>query len=114
MTTPAPPYYAVIFSSQQSAHADGFALMADRMEALAKTMPGYLGMDAARGPNGFGVTVSYWESEAAIASWKANAEHREAQRNGHDHWYTNFYIRVAKVERTYSNTQTEKQRGRVK
>ncbi|WP_260469726.1 hypothetical protein [Ectopseudomonas oleovorans] len=38
---------------------------------------------------------------AAIAAWKANAEHREAQRLGHERWCGGFRLRIAKVERDY-------------
>lgn len=100
-TTPSPPYYAVIFTSQRTEGDNGYDAMADRMAELAVTMPGYLGVESLRGPDGFGITVSYWQDEASIAHWKAVGEHREAQRRGHAEWYTRFETRVAKVERAY-------------
>ena len=99
--TPKPPYYAVVFSSQRSDGDRGYAGMAVRMEELAASQPGFLGIESARGPDGFGITVSYWSSEEAIARWKANAEHLEAQARGRSTWYSSFAIRVAKVERAY-------------
>ncbi len=48
-----------------------------------------------------GITVSYWESLEAIRNWKQNAEHLEAQRLGHQQWYSSFRVRIAKVEREY-------------
>ena len=99
--TVSPPYYAVIFSSQRADRDKDYDETARRMETLAKTMPGFLGLEAARDEGGFGVTVSYWESEAAIAEWKRNAEHLEAQRRGRAEWYDSFTLRVAKVERAY-------------
>lgn len=73
--TPAPPYYAVIFTSRHGADTEGYGEMADRMGELAATMDGYLGIESVRNEAGHGITVSYWESEEAIRSWKANAEH---------------------------------------
>jgi len=73
--------------------------MAERMAELAAQQPGYLGMESAR--EGLGITVSYWESLEAIRNWKQNAEHQEAQRRGHQQWYSSFRVRVAKVEREY-------------
>lgn len=102
MTPSAPPYYAVIFSAQRTEGDNDYGAMAERMEALAKTMPGYLGFESARGENGFGIAVSYWESEAAIANWKMQAEHQEAQNRGRADWYEHYDVRVAKVERAYS------------
>ena len=69
--TPAPPYYAVIFVSQRNgADAEGYAAAAQRMLELAARQPGFLGAESAREADGFGLTVSYWESEAAIAAWR--------------------------------------------
>lgn len=97
--TPAPPYYAVIFSSHRTEGDNGYGEMAERMAQLASQQPGYLGMESAR--EGLGITVSYWESLEAIRNWKRNAEHQEAQRLGHQVWYSSFRVRVAKVEREY-------------
>jgi heme-degrading monooxygenase HmoA len=97
-----PPYYAAIFSNQRTDGDKGYGLMADRMVELAAQQPGYLGVESVRGADGFGITVSYWESEAAISNWKANAEHREAQAEGWRTWYQHFELRVAKVERGYA------------
>lgn len=98
--TPPPPYYAVIFTSMKNADDTGYADMAEQMEALAKTQPGYLGFESAR--SGLGISVSYWESPEAIVNWKKNAEHRLAQKAGREKWYADFKVRVCKVERDYS------------
>jgi heme-degrading monooxygenase HmoA len=97
-----PPYYAVVFSSQRTEGEQGYGAMAERMVELAAQQPGYLGVESARDADGFGITVSYWESEQAIAHWKANAEHRAAQTQGWSTWYRHFELRVAKVERAYA------------
>lgn len=73
--------------------------MAERMVELASQQPGFLGLESAR--ENLGITVSYWESLEAISNWKKNAEHQEAQRLGRQQWYSNFRIRVARVEREY-------------
>lgn len=98
-TTPEPPYYAVIFSSQLRDDAQGYDQMAMRMVELAASQSGFLGIESAR--NQLGITVSYWESLEAIRTWKQNAEHLEAQRLGRQQWYSDFRVRVAKVERDY-------------
>ncbi len=98
---PAPPYYAVVFSARRTAGDQGYEAMADRMVELAQVQPGFLGVESARGADGFGITVSYWASEAAIAAWRAHAEHRIAQESGHTSWYEHYEIRIARVERAY-------------
>ena len=98
--TPAPPYYTVIFTSLRTAGDNGYSEMADRMEALAKEQPGYLGFESAR--DGLGIAVSYWRSLEDIAAWKRKADHAEAQRHGRANWYEEYRVRVAKVEKDYS------------
>jgi heme-degrading monooxygenase HmoA len=93
------PYYAVIFTSRRSDGDNGYGEAAEAMVALAARQPGFLGVESARGSDGIGITVSYWESEEAIANWRRNAEHRVAQANGLEKWYAEFFTRVAKVER---------------
>ncbi len=97
--TPAPPYYAVIFTSLRTAGDNGYGETAARMVELAARQPGFLGIESAR--EGLGITVSYWESLEAIAAWKRNAEHLVAQRRGREEWYSGFALRVCKVERAY-------------
>ncbi len=96
---PPGPCYAVIFSNQLSADAADYGDTAARMVALAKTMPGFLGFVSARGVDGFGITVSYWDSRENIASFRANLEHGAAQRAGKERYYASFDLRVARVER---------------
>jgi heme-degrading monooxygenase HmoA len=98
---PKPSYYAVIFSSLRTPNDNGYGKMADRMVELAKEQPGYLGVESARGADGFGITVSYWQDEIAIRNWKAHAEHLIAQETGIRHWYEHYELRIAKVERAY-------------
>jgi heme-degrading monooxygenase HmoA len=97
--TPPPPYYAVIFTSVRTDVDGGYEAMAQRMVELAATQPGFLGVESAR--EGLGITVSYWDSEAAIAAWKQQAEHKVAQERGRSDWYAAYRTRVCRVEREY-------------
>lgn len=100
-STPEPPYYAVIFTSQRTEGDRGYGAMADRMVELARQQSGFLGVESVRGADGAGITVSYWASEEAIRNWKANAAHMGAQEGGKTTWYADYFLRVAKVERQY-------------
>ena len=102
--TPAPPYYAAIFSSERTAGDHGYEQVAERMLELAAQQPGFLGVESVRDADGFGLTVAYWTDEEAIAQWKAQAEHQRAQQAGKSKWYADFSVRVAKVERAYGKT----------
>ena len=96
-----PPYYAVIFTSQKNSNEHDYAATATRMGELAATMPGYLGIESARNPEGFGITVSYWKDEESIRNWKAHVEHRGAQQRGKQEWYEHYETRIARVDRAY-------------
>jgi len=97
--TPQPPYYAVIFTSIRTAGDSGYAAMADHMVKLAAAEPGFLGIESAR--EELGISVSYWADLESIRRWKQNLEHREAQRLGREAWYSEYRVRIARVERDY-------------
>ena len=97
--TPAPPYFAVIFTNLRTELADGYAEMAEEMVKLAALQPGYLGHESAR--DGLGITISYWDSLEAIKNWKANTDHLLAQKFGREKWYKAYKTRIALVERDY-------------
>ncbi|TCW41550.1 heme-degrading monooxygenase HmoA [Laceyella sacchari] len=76
---PTPPNYAVIFTSVRTEGEDqGYGKMVEQMVELAKQQPGFLGVESVRIANGFGITVSYWESEEAMRAWKGHAAHQIA------------------------------------
>lgn len=97
--TPRPPYYAVIFTSLRAERDNGYAQMAEAMVALVSKQPGFLGAESTRDMDGFGITVSYWDSLDAIKMWKENPSHQVAQKKGKEKWYKHYAIRVSRVER---------------
>jgi heme-degrading monooxygenase HmoA len=97
--TPKPPYYAVIFTSHRTDGDNGYGDMATKMVELAAQQPGYLGVESAR--EDLGITVSYWSDLESIKNWKANIEHKQAQKNGYEKWYSSFKVRISKVERDF-------------
>lgn len=100
--TPEPPYHAVIFTSTRTDGDRGYGAVADRMVELATRQPGFLGVESVRDPaTGLGITVSYWTGEDAIRAWREDAEHRVAQETGKVVWYSDYQMRIAKVERAY-------------
>jgi heme-degrading monooxygenase HmoA len=106
-STPEPPYYAVVFTSQRTDGEGDYGAMAEKMFALASQQPGFLGAESVRDANGVGITVSYWESLDAIRNWKRNEEHLVAQAKGRKVWYQEYRLRICKVEREYGFTRPE-------
>lgn len=103
MTAPTDPYVAVIFSNLHTGtDPDGYATTAARMEELAASQPGFLGIESVRGEDGSGITVSYWRSEEDARAWKRHGEHLLAQETGRTSWYRRYRVRVATVTREYA------------
>jgi heme-degrading monooxygenase HmoA len=100
-----PPYYAVIFPSQRTPGDQDYEETARLMAELARTMPGFLGIESARSSDGFGITVSYWRDEASIRNWRRYSEHVMAQERGKREWYQHYELRIARVERSYSGPE---------
>lgn len=102
--------FAVVFTSRLRDGEElrrAYEQTAATIEALAKTQPGYLGLESVRGADGLGVTVSYWSSMEAIAAWKEHPEHRAAQARGKSEFYASYDVRVCAVERGYRFTAKE-------
>ena len=93
------PYYAVIFTSTQNVNIEGYQEMAVKMEELAKTQKGFLGIDSAK--ETVGITVSYWTSLEAIKNWKQNSDHLIAQQKGIRNWYSWYNVKICKLEHEY-------------
>lgn len=94
---------AVIFVALRTDQDDaGYGEAANRMDELARTQPGYLGIDSVRGTDGLGITVSYWADEASARGWRANAEHAAVRDMGRERWYAYYRLIVASVDRAYS------------
>jgi heme-degrading monooxygenase HmoA len=101
--TPAPPYYAVIFTTLRTPVDDGYAATAQRMEELAREQPGYLGVESVR--ETLGITVSYWKDLESIRRWREHAEHTLARNEGRARWYAEYKLRVCRVEYDYGFTR---------
>jgi heme-degrading monooxygenase HmoA len=100
--TPTPPYYTVVFTSINAAvdhteHVEMFGRLVQR----AAIYDGYLGIEAARNPDGTGVAAVYWKDLASIDAWAKDPEHQVAKRKGREIWYSHYMIRIGKVERAY-------------
>lgn len=52
------------------------------MDQLAKDLGGFLGIESVRDEHGTGITVSYWDSLAAIKEWKEHTAHQRVQKRG--------------------------------
>lgn len=97
---------AVIFiSTRNGADGSGYDAAATAMERLAERQPGYVGIDSARGPDGRGITVSYWLDEASAIAWRDHPEHAATRERGRAVWYDDCQTIVTTVDRAYAWTR---------
>lgn len=93
---------AVIFASQRNGRDPaGYDAAAAAMHALAAAQPGYRGVEAARGSDGFGITVSYWADDASAKAWRDHPDHVATRAAGRTRWYNGYTVTVAQVTRGY-------------
>lgn len=97
--TPAPPYYAVIFTSLRTEGDLGYAATSEKLMKFAEEQAGFLGVEHAR--EDLGITVSYWKDLDSINAWRNHAEHTHARNIGRTQWYKEFKVRIARVESDY-------------
>jgi heme-degrading monooxygenase HmoA len=92
----------VIFVSELTGEdVEGYAAAGAAMDALAAVQPGYRGVDSTRGPEGLGITVSYWADEASAVAWRKHSEHATIREAGRGRWYRWYRLHVAEIGRSY-------------
>ena len=47
------------------------------------------------------LSLSFWESEEAIKTWRNVEAHRQAQSEGRSHIFKDYHLRIAEVKRDY-------------
>jgi heme-degrading monooxygenase HmoA len=92
----------VLFRSKlvPTASNDGYDEMANEMDDLARTMPGFIDVKSFKAEDGERLTVVWWQDEETLRAWREQARHRVAQRTGRERWYEYYKLDVAEVIRT--------------
>ena len=96
----------VLFRSKLVEAPEGYAEMAEEMEALARTMPGFVDVKGYVAEDGERLTVVRWENAETMRQWREHARHRVAQRAGREKWYAYYKMEVAEVVREASFERT--------
>ncbi len=65
---------------------------AERMSALAASMPGYIAHKSFAAEDGERVTLVEFESEETQRAWAMHPEHLEAQRRGRNEFYSEYRL----------------------
>ena len=92
--------FAVIFKAEIQQLDDEYIKTAGHLRQLAFEKYGCSQFDSYT-EGGREVAISYWSSLEDIQAWKADPEHRAAQRIGQRQWYTSYEIEIVEVVKQY-------------
>jgi len=79
---------------------EDYALVADRMLALAQAMPGFRSFKSFSAEDGERLSLFEFESLAALEAWRDHPEHREAQTAGRARFYTEYQVQICDLVRS--------------
>lgn len=82
-------------------HLDEYHRVAEEIEQLARTMPGFIAIKVFSAPDGERVSVVEFESQEAHDRWRIHPLHRAAQQLGRDKFYSEFFVQVCRLEREH-------------
>ena len=73
---------------------DEYVALVDRMQQIAKTIPGYISHKGFWADDGERVTIVEFEHEEGQRAWRMHPEHIEAQKLGRLKYYEMYDIKV--------------------
>lgn len=97
---------AVIFEADAiPAQQERYLQLAAELRTELVNIAGFISIERFRSMSTEGkiLSLSWWESEEAVAVWKNNMKHRAAQKEGRESIFSFYRIRVAQVLRDYSS-----------
>ena len=97
--------YAVIFEVEISdGKKDDYLKIASILKEQLVKMDGFISIERFESLVNEGklLSLSFWEDEKSLLSWKKNIDHMSAQKEGRESIFKDYRIRIAKVERDYT------------
>ena len=91
---------------------DEYAAAVDRMNELARTMPGYISHKSFYAEDGERCTIVEFEHEEGLRTWRTNAEHIAVQKMARRKYYSEYSVQVCTLDR--ESKYTEKEAAAVK
>jgi heme-degrading monooxygenase HmoA len=78
---------------------DEYVALVERMNELAKTMPGYISHKGFFADDGERVTIVEFEHAEGLRAWRTNPEHIAAQKLARQMYYTEYHVQVCTLDR---------------
>ena len=75
------------------------------MKEELQQMPGFISVERFASVNNKGkfLSLSFWESEEAVADWRNQVKHRQSQKMGRDKLFDSYRISVGEIVREYTD-----------
>src|SRR5580658_1528865 len=89
---------------------DEYVALVERMNELAKTMPGYISHKGFFADDGERVTIVEFEHEEGLRAWRTNPEHLAAQKLARTKYYTESCRSARSTASRNSRPRTQRQR----
>jgi heme-degrading monooxygenase HmoA len=86
---------------------DQYTAEVERMNELARTMPGYVSHKTFHAEDGERCTIVEFAHAEGLRAWRSNAEHLAAQKRAREIYYTAYHIRVCTLDRESKFTAKE-------
>ena len=74
-----------------------YVALVDRMQQIAKTIPGYISHKSFWADDGERVTIVEFEHEEGQRAWRMHPEHLAAQKQGRVKYYETYDVQVCNV-----------------
>lgn len=97
--------YAVIFEVEVKEEGkEQYLKIAAKLKEQLVKMEGFLSIERFQSlvDEGKILSLSFWESKEAIALWKSNMDHMNAQAKGRSSLFKDYRIRIAEVQKDYT------------
>ncbi len=95
---------AVIFEvTPKSDKREEYLDIAGELKSMLSEMAGFISIErfqSLSNPNNM-LSLSFWEDEKSVMSWRKQEQHRKAQLKGRNDIFSHYRLRVADVLRDY-------------
>lgn len=78
---------------------DEYVALVERMNEIARTMPGYISHKGFFADDGERVTIVEFANAEGLRAWRTNPEHLAAQKLAREKYYTEYHIQVCTLDR---------------
>ena len=95
--------YSAAFIFEAGTYDEEFHRLNAVIDAVAKSLPGFLGTEQWQAPDGARKNVTYfWQDLATLKIFSSHPAHQEAKRQ-YARWYKGYHIVISEVLRSYGD-----------